>query len=100
MLNVNAYYSFIQLLKKNNLALNYRCDDTTKSDLVSFSNFLNAQDRKMPKFCGTSVSPVSSDGAFFRVTFRSNHIYDAQGFKAAYTFQRGKSYFKALRRKI
>ena len=74
--------------------LSFRCDDTTKSDLVSFSNFLNAQDRKMPKFCGTKVSPVSSDGAFFRVTFRSNHIYDAQGFKAAYTFQRGKRSYR------
>ena len=68
-----------------------RCDDTTKSDLVSFSNFLNAEDRKMPRFCGKrhTGDTVKSDGAFFRVTFRSNHIFDAKGFQAVYSFTPG-----------
>ena len=30
---------------------------------------------------------LTSDGSFFRVTFRSNHVYDATGFEAFYQFR-------------
>ena len=77
---------------------NFRCDDSTKSDFVSFSNYLNAEDRKMPRYCGKKQGEPTeqSDGAFFRVTFRSNHIYDAQGFKAVYAFHKGESLLELL----
>ena len=47
----------------------------------------------MPRFCGKKQGKptLQSDGAFFRVTFRSNHVYDAQGFRAVYVFHKGKS---------
>ncbi|XP_052807771.1 suppressor of lurcher protein 1-like isoform X3 [Mya arenaria] len=65
-----------------------RCDDKTDSDSVSFSNFLNTVDRKLPKYCGQrpSYPSVTSEAAFFRVTFRSNAMYDANGFKANFRF--------------
>ncbi|XP_052811312.1 suppressor of lurcher protein 1-like isoform X1 [Mya arenaria] len=64
------------------------CDDKTDSDSVSFSNFLNTVDRKLPKYCGQrpSYPSVTSEAAFFRVTFRSNAMYDANGFKANFRF--------------
>ncbi|KAL4233652.1 hypothetical protein ACF0H5_008334 [Mactra antiquata] len=69
--------------------LNPRCEGHTKSDYVSFSNFLYAHDRKMPRYCGhkQSYDPVISDNAFFKVIFESNEQYDATGFKGMYIFQ-------------
>ena len=70
----------------------YRCDSSTDSDSVSFSNYLNTEDRKMPRFCGQKnpdQTSVTSDAAFFRVTFRSNQIYESKGFKGLYTFKLG-----------
>lgn len=68
----------------------FRCDDLTDSDYVSFSNFISAEDRKMPRYCGNrpSYDQVESDAAFFRVTFKSNDKYDANGFKGLYHFKR------------
>ena len=52
----------------------------------------------MPRYCGKKQGEPTeqSDGAFFRVTFRSNHIYDAQGFKAVYAFHKGESLLELL----
>ncbi|XP_052823104.1 suppressor of lurcher protein 1 isoform X9 [Octopus bimaculoides] len=65
------------------------CDEEHKSDYVSFSNFFTTQDRKMDRFCGLRTgknNTVKSDGEFFKVTFKSNGIYDALGFMAKYRF--------------
>jgi len=49
-------------------------------------------DRKMRRMCGTKSSnikdDVTSDGNFFRVTFKSNDAYDATGFEAFYQFRK------------
>ncbi|KAL5010443.1 hypothetical protein ScPMuIL_012748 [Solemya velum] len=65
-----------------------RCDKSTNSDYVSFSNFRGTDDRKMSRFCGKKMDTanVSSDGGFFRVTFKSNNVYDAEGFRGEYQF--------------
>lgn len=65
------------------------CDEQTNSDVITFSNFINAEDRKMPRYCGlpNGYSYIVSDGPFFRVTFRSNEKYEAEGFKGMYTFK-------------
>ena len=67
------------------------CLEKTRSDYVEFSNFnIDLIDRKMKRWCGHKeqhfVSTVHSDGSFFRVTFRSNDIYEAIGFEAFYQF--------------
>ncbi|BFZ09778.1 hypothetical protein BsWGS_12817 [Bradybaena similaris] len=70
--------------------LNPRCEESTKSDYVSFSNFADTEDRKMTRLCGQSPKEgrvIWSDGPFFRVTFKSNDIYDSTGFKATYKFR-------------
>ena len=45
----------------------------------------------MKRFCGReeagAIKEVSSDGDFFRVTFKSNEIYDTVGFDAFYQFR-------------
>jgi len=70
-----------------------RCLDDTKSDYVEFSNFnILLTDRKMTRFCGGSEERtkrvVKSDANFFRVTFKSNDVYDAVGFEAFYQFRK------------
>ena len=70
----------------------YRCVEDTQSDYVEFSNFnVKLKDRKMNRFCGTKEESkrktVKSDGNFFRVTFKSNDVYDATGFEAFYQFR-------------
>ena len=44
----------------------------------------------MKRLCGAKdqhfISSVHSDGSFFRVTFRSNDVYETTGFQAAYQF--------------
>ena len=46
----------------------------------------------MYRFCGTEEEnqkkTVHSDGNFFRVTFKSNDVYDATGFEAFYQFMK------------
>ncbi|KAI0240807.1 Suppressor of lurcher protein 1 [Lamellibrachia satsuma] len=69
------------------------CRENTQSDYVEFSNFnIKLKDRKMYRFCGTEEEnqkkTVHSDGNFFRVTFKSNDIYDATGFEAFYQFMK------------
>ncbi|GFO28271.1 suppressor of lurcher protein 1, partial [Plakobranchus ocellatus] len=67
-----------------------RCDERTKSDYVSFSNFANSEDRKMTRLCGQPPEAkrvIWSDGPFFRVIFKSNEIYDSKGFQAHYHFR-------------
>ena len=71
----------------------YRCVEDTQSDYVEFSNFnVELKDRKMSRFCGTKEESkkktVNSDGNFFRVTFKSNDVYDATGFEAFYQFRK------------
>ena len=71
----------------------YRCVEDTQSDYVEFSNFnVKLKDRKMNRFCGTKEESkkktVNSDGNFFRVTFKSNDVYDATGFEAFYQFRK------------
>ncbi|KAL8609967.1 hypothetical protein ACOMHN_046886 [Nucella lapillus] len=66
-----------------------RCEERTDSDYVSFSNFAETEDRKLFRMCGQaaiSKKQIKSDGAFFRVTFKSNHVYDGHGFQAFYQF--------------
>ena len=62
---------------------------------MEFSNFnIDLTDRKMDRFCGTKEqnsqkkNAVNSDGNFFRVTFKSNDVYDATGFEAFYQFRK------------
>ena len=69
------------------------CNEDTQSDYVEFSNFnVELTDRKMRRMCGTKSSnvrhDVTSDGNFFRVTFKSNDAYDATGFTAFYQFRK------------
>jgi len=66
--------------------------EKTSSDYVEFSNFnIHLIDRKMKRLCGAKdqhfVKTVVSDGSFFRVTFRSNDVYEATGFQAVYQFK-------------
>ena len=55
---------------------------------------MDLPDRKMNRFCGTKEqhtqkkNAVTSDGNFFRVTFKSNDVYDATGFEAFYQFRK------------
>ena len=46
----------------------------------------------MSRFCGQKMEQqkkeVHSDGNFFRVTFKSNDIYDATGFESFYQFRK------------
>ena len=69
----------------------FRCVEATQSDYVEFSNFFKTIDRKMSRLCGSSENkqqpPVVSDSHFFRVTFKSNNVYDATGFQAHYQFR-------------
>ena len=69
------------------------CGEDTQSDYVEFSNFnVELMDRKMRRMCGTKSSDVrndvTSDGNFFRVTFKSNDAYDATGFESFYQFRK------------
>ena len=44
-------------------------------------------DRKLPRYCGLQKDlKMESDGAFFRVTFKSNDRFDGTGFYASYQF--------------
>ncbi|ESO88956.1 hypothetical protein LOTGIDRAFT_106882, partial [Lottia gigantea] len=67
------------------------CEEVTESDFVSFSNFAETDDRKMHRLCGVITDEkrrhVESDGPFFRVIFKSNNVYDAEGFEAFYQFR-------------
>ena len=71
----------------------HRClEEETQSDYVIFSNFNVAViDRKMSPLCGNHVMTGStfeiSDGNFFRVSFKSNDVFDAIGFNAFYEFR-------------
>src|SRR6218665_3875618 len=74
------------------MAVVHRCLDESQSDFVELSNFnLRLTDRKMTRMCGSSKDnrPQSfiSDGNFFRVTFKTNDLYDASGFNAMYHFR-------------
>ena len=56
---------------------------------MTFSNFAETEDRKLYRMCGQepiSSHKIESEGPFFRVTFKSNHIYDGHGFDAFYQF--------------
>ncbi|XP_064627672.1 suppressor of lurcher protein 1-like isoform X2 [Lineus longissimus] len=68
------------------------CAESSYSDYVEFSNIANVQkNKKLLRYCGVRMSQiydVESEGEFFRVTFKSNSIYDATGFKARYEFKR------------
>jgi len=66
--------------------------EETESDYVIFSNFnVNLIDRKMSPLCGNHVTTgstlVISDGNFFRVSFKSNDVFDAVGFDAYFEFR-------------
>ena len=66
--------------------------EETQSDYVIFSNFnVNLVDRKMSPLCGnhvmTGTTFAISDGNFFRVSFKSNDVFDAVGFNAQYEFR-------------
>ena len=66
-----------------------RCLESTQSDFIEFSNFnVLLRDRKMPRLCGAgSYYFVQSDAGFFRVTFKSNDIFDGTGFVGQYEFR-------------
>jgi len=54
-------------------------------------------DRKMRRMCGADkLNRVTSDGNFFRVTFKSNDAYDATGFEATYQFRKHKGLLSYL----
>ena len=53
---------------------------------MEVSNFMTV-DRKLPRYCGQLQGlKLESDGAFFRVTFKSNDRFDGTGFLANYQF--------------
>jgi len=68
------------------------CDDDTQSDYLEFSNFQNAHDKKLQRYCGTSQplnvlqNPVISEGSFMQMSFVSNGVTDGTGFEATFTF--------------
>lgn len=63
-----------------------RCEATSASDYVEFSNFM-ARDRKYSRHCGQLKDfEIESDRKFFRVTFWSNDRLDGTGFNASYQF--------------
>lgn len=63
-----------------------RCEATSASDYVEFSNFM-ARDRKYSRHCGQLKDfDIESDRKFFRVTFWSNDRLDGTGFNASYQF--------------
>ena len=69
-----------------------RCSEETQSDYVILSNFnVDLIDRKMSPLCGNHVTTgstlVVSDGNFFRVSFKSNDVFDAIGFDAYFEFR-------------
>ncbi|KAK6169623.1 hypothetical protein SNE40_020630 [Patella caerulea] len=68
-----------------------KCEEGTESDYVSFSNFAETEDRKMHRLCGVITEEkrrhIESDGPFFRVIFKSNDVYDAEGFQAFFKFR-------------
>ena len=74
----------------------FSCLPNTHSDFIELSNFnVPLSDRKLMPLCGNNRDPlisprmttVTSDGNFFRVTFKSNDVYDATGFNATYVFK-------------
>lgn len=60
---------------------------------MEMSNFnLYMSDRKLGRMCGKDWQQRNdrtfmSDNNFFRVTFKSNNVYDATGFSAFYQFR-------------
>jgi len=66
-----------------------RCLESTQSDFIEFSNFnVPLTDRKMPRLCGAGNHySVQSDGSFFRISFKSNDIFDGTGFLSRYEFK-------------
>ena len=78
------------------------CNDETQSDWVTFSNYeIGTKDRRYNPLCGTvndkkKKHVADSDGNFFRVTFHSNDVYDATGFKAVYEFKDKEGQFLIL----
>lgn len=67
-----------------------RCSTETQSDYVEISNFnVHMSDRKLGRMCGRNWrrGMFMSDNNFFRVTFKSNNVYDATGFSAFYQFR-------------
>ncbi|XP_060564116.1 suppressor of lurcher protein 1-like isoform X2 [Ruditapes philippinarum] len=97
--NMECEYIFRGVPEKEIIVINFSdfdvkgCDNPTDSDYVEFSNFLDTRDRKLPRYCGNrpQYDPVTSDAAFFRVTFKSNNKFDATGFKGTYKFKKGSS---------
>lgn len=66
--------------------MNSRCEASSASDYVEFSNFI-ALDRKYHRHCGQLKEfDIESDRKFFRVTFKSNDRLDGSGFNATYQF--------------
>ena len=71
----------------------HRCSEETQSDWVTFSNYqIGIDDRRYEHLCGQVTDKkkkkiADSDGNFFRVTFHSDEVYDATGFKAVYEFR-------------
>lgn len=64
----------------------HRCEATSASDYVEFSNFMT-RDRKYSKYCGELKEfTIDSDRKFFRVTFHSNDRLDGTGFNCTYQF--------------
>uniref|UniRef100_T1JI54 CUB domain-containing protein n=1 Tax=Strigamia maritima TaxID=126957 RepID=T1JI54_STRMM len=62
------------------------CTSITASDYVEFSNFKTV-DRKIPRHCGMKKpNVITSEGDYFRVTFKSNDKFDGTGFEAYYQF--------------
>lgn len=82
MLRVEQYFDFIHI------SLYFRCEESSASDYVEFSNFMTI-DRKFRRMCETNKRgwDVRSDGKFFRVTFKSNDRFESTGFRASYQFQ-------------
>lgn len=69
------------------LIIIFRCDETTQSDYILFSNY-QTHDRTNRRFCGKTApkGPILSESNYFRMIFSTNDIFDATGFYAHYQF--------------
>ncbi|CAK9295177.1 unnamed protein product [Gordionus sp. m RMFG-2023] len=64
----------------------YPCIGNSESDYLELSNYRSV-DRKFPRYCGgNKPTTIESDNNFFRITFKSNSLFDATGFEAHYQF--------------
>ena len=96
-ININKY-------NEANALWTGRCDKASESDYVELCNHdIHSAIPCSVKICGKRSglrTSYESKGNFFRVAFKSNHLYEATGFKAIYYFVQKGIYFYFIKRLI